>query len=88
MVSSLLSRGVRPGICNLKAGGSGAADVPGEPLPASLVMKITREPIEAASAQGPLMANGIVWEEGDDGMILGPSLGKGPPSFSALIGKF
>lgn len=88
MVSSLLSRGVRPGICNLKAGGSGAADVPGEPLPASLVMKVTREPIEAASAQGPLMANGIVWEEGDDGMILGPSLGKGPPSFSALIGKF
>lgn len=44
-------------------GGSGAADIQGEPLPASLGMKVTKEPTRGASAQGPLMTNGTGWEE-------------------------
>ena len=69
-----------------KSGERGAADMQGEPLPTSLGRKVTREPTEGASVQYPLMANGIGWEEGNEGM--GPSLGKGPLSFFAPIGDF
>lgn len=41
----------------------GAADVRGEPVPASLGKTATLEPIGGASAHGPLMANEIGWEE-------------------------
>lgn len=58
-----------------KVGDNGAADVQGEPVLASLGVKVTWEPSGGASAHGPLMANGIDWEEDDEVMILGPSLG-------------
>lgn len=69
-----------------KSGDRGAADTQGEPLPTSLGRKVTREPTGEASAQDPLMANGIGWEEGNEGM--GPSLGKGPLSLFVPIGDF
>lgn len=50
-----------------KAGGSDA--VQGEPVPASLGVKVTWEPVGGASAQSLLMAKGIDWEEEDEGMI-------------------
>lgn len=76
MVSSLFSLGVRPGICSLRVGGgSGAADVQGEPAPARLGTRVTREPTGGAFARRPLTANGIGCEEDDEGTILGPSLG-------------
>lgn len=78
--------GVRPGICSLRGGGIGAADVRGEPAPASLGMTVTSEPFGGASAQGPLMANGIGWEEGDEGMVLGPSQCLWPPFCFAPLG--
>lgn len=69
-----------------KSGDRGAADTQGEPFPTSLGRRLTRDPTGGASAQGPLMANVISWEEGNEGM--GPSLGKGPPSFFAPIGDY
>lgn len=42
---------------------------------ASLGMKVTLEPTGAASAQSPLMADGITWEDSDEGLIPGPSPG-------------
>lgn len=45
----------------------------GEPVLASLGLTVTSEPIGGDSAQAPLMANGIGWEEGVEGMIPGPS---------------
>lgn len=65
-----------------KGGVVGAADGrAGRACPSMscLGMTVTLEPIGGASAQGPLMANGIGWEEGDKGMILGPSPCLWPP---------
>lgn len=65
-----------------KGGDNGAADIQGEPVSASLDVKVTWEPIGGASAQSPLVAKGIGWEEDNEGMIQGPSLG---PSASFLL---
>ena len=57
----------------------GALVLQGEPVLACLGMTVTLEPIGGASAQGLLMANGIGWEEDNEGMIPGPSWCLWPP---------
>lgn len=58
-----------------KGGDSGAADAQGEPVPASLGLKVTWKATGGVFPQSPLIAKGIGWEEGNERVILGPSLG-------------